>query len=130
MKNWIFIVLFFVSCSPGADRKEAPDNLIEKDKIVDILTELMKLEGHANAQYIQVTRYEKLMTTSADSLFKTKGVSSKQFEASFEYYAHQQTDLEKIYEEVLDKLNHEMTNLELKEQKKPKSKSDSIKVVQ
>jgi len=120
MRNWIFIVLFFVSCSPGADRKEAPENLIEKDKMVVILTELMKLEGHANAQYSQVTRYEKLMTASADSLFKTKGVSSKQFETSFDYYAHQQTDLQQIYEEVLDNLNHEMTDIELQEQKKSK----------
>ncbi len=120
MRNWIFIVLFFVSCSPGADRLEAPENLIEKDKMVDVLTELMKLEGHANAQYIQVPRYEKLITASADSLFKAKGISPKQFEASFDYYAHQQSDLEKMYEKVLDNLNHEMTDLELQEEKKPK----------
>lgn len=118
MKHWIFIVLFFVSCSPGADRKEAPDNLIKKDKMVDVLTELMKLEGHASVQYIHVTQYEKLMTASADSLFKAKGISSKQFEESFDYYAHQQSDLAQIYEQVLDNLNHEMTDLELKEQEK------------
>ncbi len=120
MRIWIFIALFVASCSPGVDRKEAPENLIEKDKMADVLTELMKLEGHANAQYVQVTRYEKLITASADSLFKAKGVSPKQFEESFEYYAHQQSDLEEIYEKVLDKLNHEMTDLELKEQKKKK----------
>lgn len=117
MRYWIIIALFLASCSPGADRKEAPDNLIPKEKMVDVLTELMKLEGHAEAQYIQVTRYDKLIIASADSLFKAKGISSKQFEASFEYYAHQQSDLEKIYNEVLDNLNHEMTELEMDEQK-------------
>ena len=121
MRFLIVITLFLVSCSPGVDRKDAPENLIEKDKMVDVLTELMKLEGHASGQYIQVTRYEKLLTASADSLFKAQGVTAKQFEKSFDYYAHQQTDLEEIYEHVLDKLNHEMTDLELKEQKKKKS---------
>ncbi|MCR9173806.1 MAG: DUF4296 domain-containing protein [bacterium] len=120
MKHWIFIALFFVSCSPGADRKEAPENLIGKKKMVKVMTELMKLEGHANAQFIQVTRYEEIITASADSLFKAQGVSSKQFEASFEYYAHQQSDLEEIYEAVLDNLNHEMTELELEEEERKK----------
>ena len=86
--------------------------------MVDVLTELMKLEGHANAQYSQATRYNKLMTASADSLFKAKGISAKQFEASYDYYAHEQKQLRAMYDEVLDNLNHELTEIELEEQKK------------
>jgi hypothetical protein len=118
MKKWFFIALLFASCSPGVARKEAPDNLIEKDKMIEVLTELMKLEGHANAKYGQVTKYEKLMLATADSLFKAEGVTAKQFDASYEYYAHQQEDLRKMYEKVLDNLNHEMTEIELEEQEK------------
>ena len=120
MRYWIVILLFVVSCSPGVDRRQAPNNLIKKQQMVEVLTELMKLEGHASAQYIQVTRYDKLLTKSSDSLCKAKGVTAKQFETSFEYYAHQQSELEEIYELVLDKLNHEITDLELKQQKQQK----------
>lgn len=116
MKKWLFIALLFASCSPGVDRKPAPDNLIKKDKMVEVLTELMKLEGHANAKYGQVSKYEKLMTASADSLFKAEGVTAKQFDVSYEYYAHQQEELRNMYEKVLDNLNHEVTELELEEQ--------------
>lgn len=116
----MFVVLFLASCSPGVDRGEEPKNLIEKEKMVEIVTELMKLEGHASAEYVQVTRYNKMIQASADSLFKKKGVTAKQYRASYQYYAYQQTDLAEIYEKVLDNLNHEMTDLELQEQKKKK----------
>lgn len=118
MKKWFFIALLFASCSPGVARREAPDNLIKKDKMVEVLTELMKLEGHVSVKYVQVSKYSDLMKASADSLFKAEGVSAKQFEESYEYYAHQQKDLSKMYEQVLDNLNHELTDLELEEQKK------------
>jgi len=118
MKKWLFIALFFASCSPGVDRKEAPKDLIKPNKMITVLTELMKLEGHANARYLQVTKYHKLIQASADSLFKAEGITAKQFEASYEYYAHQQEELRQMYEKVLDNLNHELTDLELEEQEK------------
>jgi hypothetical protein len=118
-------VLFFASCSPGVDRKEAPENLVKKDEMVNVLTELMKLEGHASLQYVQVTRYDKMIDASADSLFKVNGITAKQFETSFDYYAHQQEDLKEIYDAVLDRLNHEMTDLELKEENDRKTKPTS-----
>ena len=86
--------------------------------MVEILTELMKIEGHVNVKYLQVSRYRGIMKVSADSLFEAKGISSKQFEKSYEFYAHQQQDLKRMYEKVLDNLNHELTDLELKEQNK------------
>ncbi|GAB5416215.1 MAG: hypothetical protein Crog4KO_12010 [Crocinitomicaceae bacterium] len=118
MKKWFFIALLFASCSPGVARKEAPDNLIKKDKMVEVLTELMKLEGHVSVKYIQVPKYKGVMKASADSLFKAEGITAKQFEKSYDYYAYQQKDLRIMYEKVLDNLNHELTDLELEEQKK------------
>lgn len=120
MRNWIFIALFLASCSPGVERGEAPENLIKKEKMVDVLTELMKLEGHASAQYTQVSRYDKLIRASADSLFKAKGISEKQFKTSYDYYAHEQKQLRAMYDQVLDNLNHELTEIEMKEQEKEK----------
>ena len=117
MRFLLIMALFIGSCSPGVSRKEAPKDLIEKEKMVEVMTELMKIEGHVNIKYLQVTKYHKLMKASADSLFKVNGISAEQFDASFEYYAHQQKDLKKIYEKVLNNLNHEMTELELEEQR-------------
>jgi hypothetical protein len=128
MKNWIFIALFLASCSPGVDRVEAPKNLIKKEKMIKVLTEIMKLEGHASAKYSQVSNYHKLMKATADSLFKAEGITAKQYESSYEYYAHQQKDLRKMYEKILDNLNHEMTDLELEEQKRKDLIPDSNQV--
>lgn len=118
MKKWLFIALIFASCSPGVDRVEAPEKLIKKEKMVTLLTELMKLEGHVSIKYLQVDKYKDVLSTSADSLFNSHGVTKASFESSFEYYAQQQDDLRQIYEKVLDNLNHELTELELEEQNK------------
>jgi len=126
LKKWIFIALLMFGCSPGVARKDPPKDLIEKTKMIKVMTELMKLEGHANAKYVQVTKYYKLIETTADSLFEAEGITAKQFEDSYEYYASQQTELKQIYEKVLNNLNHELTDIELKEQeqKSKKEKSD------
>lgn len=108
-------------CSPGVSRKEPPKKLLKEEKMVEVMTELMKLEGHANVKYLQVTKYYKLMQTTGDSLFKAKGITAKQYEESFDYYAQQQYALKRIYEKVLNNLNHEMTQLELEQQKQQKA---------
>lgn len=122
-KSFVIALLFLVGCSPSIDRKEAPDNLIKEKEMVEVMTELMKLEGHVQTKYTQLTQYYKVIDNSADSLFKAHGYTAKQFQQSFEYYADQQGELLKIYQQVLDNLSKELVELELEEQKRPK---DSI----
>lgn len=118
LRSLLVIALIVAGCSPGVARKDPPKDLIGKEKMVEVMTEMMKLEGHVNAKYVQVTKYYKVMKATADSLFEAKGITAKQYEESFDYYAYQQSDLKEIYEDVLNNLNHEMTELELKEQGK------------
>ncbi len=91
---------------------DPPKDLIQKEKMVDLMTELMKLEGHVVSKHVQLTRYYKVISNSGDSLLKSKGYNQSQFERSMDYYAFQQTDLRDIYVEVLERLNKEMADLE------------------
>ena len=116
-KLFVITLLFLAGCSPSIDREEAPENLIEEKDMVEVMTELMKLEGHVQSKYNQLTRYYKVIDKSADSLFKAHGYTSEQFQESFSYYADQQGELLKIYQQVLENLNKEIVELELEEQK-------------
>jgi len=110
--TFIALIVLFSSCSPGVERMEKPSNLIEKEKMVSILTELMKLEGHVSAKHVQLTKYYKVISNSGDSLLKARGCTPEQFQTSMDYYAFQQIELRKMYGQVLDNLNKEMVELE------------------
>ena len=108
----IISVLLFTACSPGIERIEEPDNLIEREKMIPLLTELVKLEAHITTEYNNIMQYHKVMTTTGDSLLKTKGVTKDQFEESMEYYGSRQDEMMGIYNEVLENLNKELGELE------------------
>lgn len=114
MKITVFIALILLvsSCTPAIERMEKPNDLIEKEKMVSILTELMKLEGHVSSKHTQLTKYYKVISNSGDSLLRARGCTPQQFQTSMDYYAYQQTDLRKMYSQVLDRLNKEMADLE------------------
>lgn len=117
---FVIALIAVTACSPGVKRMQKPDNLIPHDKMVVLLTEMIKLEGHATTKYVQVTRYHKMMVASGDSLIQAHGFTPKQYETSMEYYAYEQKELKRMYEEVLENLNREMTELELEHQKSDK----------
>lgn len=116
MRKILFIafVLIVSSCSDGIKRVEEPKNLIPREKMVDIMQELVKLESHIESTYISVARYHKVMVNSGDSLLLSFDVTIEEFDQSMEYYASRQDEMESIYSEALDKLNKELGELQAK----------------
>ncbi len=113
MKWWSIILLIgLFSCKETIDRKSAPDNLIPKEKMTTILTEMIKIESFIQSQYVQPAKYHKVMTQSGDSLLKSFNVTRDQYESSLEYYASYQEELKLMYEESLDELNKELGELQ------------------
>lgn len=118
-------MIFLLGCSPGVKRMDKPKNLIDEKKMVVILTELMKLEGHVESKYVQLPRYYKVIDKSGDSIIRANGCTPEQFSKSYDYYSFEQDDLKKIYSKVMERLNREMTEIELEEQRNP-SKPDTL----
>lgn len=109
MKKCLGILLLFVlfSCNDQIGSKPAPDNLIEKDKFVNIIKELSLVESHVQLKYGHVSRFQETMIMSAKAIFMQYKVTGKQFEASMDYYASRQLEMQEIYTEVLESLNQE-----------------------
>ena len=113
MKRIIFlaIIILFGSCSDkgAVDR---PENLVPKDKMVEIIKDLTKLEAHIKINYPSVAQFHKVMIKSGDSLFSSHKVTAEDFDESMDYYGMNQQEMKDIYSEALDKLNQELGALQ------------------
>lgn len=115
--KWTVVILLLglsTACSRGIKRPDAPEDLVPRDKMINVLTEMVKLEGHVQNRYQQVTKYYKVMVNSGDSLLKAHNLSKEQFESSMDYYAARQDEMTEMYQEVMEKLNSELGELETK----------------
>ena len=65
------------------------------------------VESHVQLKYGHVSRFQETMIMSAKAIFKQYKVTPKQFEASMDYYASRQLEIQEIYTEVLESLNQE-----------------------
>ena len=109
-----FVISFvlFAYCSPGIDRISAPKDLILREDLIPVLTELTKLEGHVTSKFNTINKYHKVITRTGDSLLKSKGYTNAKFEASMDYYISRQEEMIEIYDKVLENLNEDLGKIE------------------
>lgn len=120
---FILLLFAFQSCDEGLKGLDEPDNLIPKEQMVDIMTDMLILEGHIQNTYSTVNRYYKVMTASGRYYLKSKGITEKQYEESFIYYNSNQLE----YKEILDKVMERLQKESIEMQKKQPVVTDSLK---
>lgn len=104
-KQLIFCLLFLVSaCAGELKGLDKPKELIPKEKMVELMTDLFILEAHVQGKYQIVNRYYKVMTSTAKSYLKTHHVSESQYRESYEYYISNKEDFEEIMNQVEENL--------------------------
>lgn len=111
-----FAILFVFGCQKSAVEK--PSNLIEKDKMVDVLYDISLLEA-VKTQNVNGGISQKEIN---DYIFKKYKVDSLQLVKSNKYYASDIADYKKMYQKVKDKLEEENKKLEVKTGKNNDSK--------
>jgi len=99
----ILVAVFSVGCAE-TEAPEAPPNLIEESKLERILVDL-----HITDAVISEKKYrkkEKGVQPSAyyNALFEKHGITKEQFQNSMAYYAKMPSRLDKIYDDVLNRL--------------------------
>lgn len=109
---FVIVLLVLSSCFEGLQRFPEPDDLIPREKMIEIMTDMIKLEGYVQDRWPGVNRYSKTMVRSGDSLLKTYGVTWEQYEASMNYYGSRQDEMQSMYSEVLENLGQEVGELQ------------------
>jgi hypothetical protein len=112
MRKLLFIALLLAGCADGVPRYDEPKNLIPREKMVELLAELSKLEAHEQITYLTIDKYHNSMRLTGDSLLKAKGYSFVEFDESMGYYGSRQDEMIEIYSDVLDQLNKDLGELE------------------
>lgn len=98
-------VLFVFACQKSAVEK--PDNLIEKDKMQDILFDISLIEAMKTQNLTGgISRKE-----SNEYIYKKYKIDSVQLTNSNKYYASDVAEYRKMFEKIKDRLQEENTKL-------------------
>ena len=114
------IGLFFGACTSNTIIKK-PDNLIPKDQMVDLLTEMLLASGAENIKNLNLQRKVNYFPT----VFKKYNIDSTRFKESNFYYTSRIDD----YDEILGKVDERLKVLKKYYEDERKIK-DSIKQMQ
>ena len=107
----VFLGVLFVNCTSNTILKK-PDNLIPKDQMVDVLTDLFLAINAETTKNIQLER----KVNYYPLIYEKYGIDSTRFKESNHYYTSRVDD----YDEILDKIETRLKKLkeELEAEKK------------
>ena len=121
MKKTLFILLIFCSCGFVNDENLVPYNLIEEEKMVDMLYDMSLISV---SKGINKSVLENNGMKPKKYILKKYNIDSLQFVLSNEYYSKDLEKYLKIYEQVLNKLemNREIILDSIENYKKDRAK--------
>jgi len=95
-----------VGCDQHKTAKQAiePDMLVDKAKMVELLTEMIILETMYQKKYSHLSTYGKALLSQSDSLFAVYHIDQKIYEQSMHYYGQNQEEMTGIYQQVKENL--------------------------
>ena len=125
MNRLLFYILLFsciLSCN-NIDKPKKPDNLISKNKMIDIITDISLVNA---AKGVNKKLIEGNGINPANYIYEKHDIDSIQFAESNNYYAYDVKGYEKIYISVKQRLEKEKKKYKELEEKERKEK-DSIR---
>lgn len=101
---FLFSFLLLVSCNKDAEKAEKPSDLLDKNKMAAVLTDISLMEAAANIQVTQNTNIN-IEENLKFNVYKQHVITRKQYESSLKYYSANTTEFKEVYEIVLQNLN-------------------------
>jgi hypothetical protein len=120
------ILVGFISCKEDVVNK--PDNLIDKDKMIDVMYDLSILDA---IKYQNPASLETYNINPSQYIYKKYKIDSVQFAQSNIYYASSYTNYKEMYDEIIKRIDDKKTVLDSvvkrEDKKQAKGTADSIK---
>lgn len=110
----IAILVLLVSCDSGTKRPAAPKDLIPHDTMVLVMHDIMRMESYIETRYQRLDKYFKAGKNSGRKILSGYRISPARFDASYKWYVANETELQAIYQEVIEKMNKEAAELSAK----------------
>ncbi len=102
VKILCFIILLS-SCDGSGDNLDVPKDIIPRDSMVSALVDMHLIEGAKVGQKIMGDTVK--ISTYYAKMYEKYGVTKKQFEKSFQFYSEHPDAMNKMYQEVIERLN-------------------------
>jgi hypothetical protein len=118
----LFLSVFFMACTSNTIIKK-PDDLISKNQMVDLLTDMLIAAGAENIKNIDLERNVNYYPL----VFEKYGIDSTRFKESNYYYTSQIDDYEKILKRVDNRLKSLKEKLDNEIKLQDSLKNDSMK---
>lgn len=102
---WSVLVSFWLTAACTAPEDQRPDNLIDEDRMVDILTEVHIAEARVSRLSLRSTDSSNIVYKHLENqIFKKFDVDTAAYRKSYIFYSSHPADMEAIYKKVTEKL--------------------------
>lgn len=122
--GFIIVVIFLFSCNQEA---KTPEYVIPSDEMVNIISDIHITDGLLTLNHIR-RKLAKDSINYYDAILNNHGYSRSDFDSSVSFYSRNIDEYDKIYEEVLNRLNKMETNIKqesvVEEAKKEEEKKE------
>jgi hypothetical protein len=108
-KTILYFCILLLAASCGKSVVEKPDNLIEEDKMVDIIYDLSVMEAIKSQAPIEL---ENSHINPSTYVYKKYKIDSIQFAQSNKYYSSDLRNYKKMYEKVAKRLEDKKATTE------------------
>jgi hypothetical protein len=106
---FLFFLFLFVSCNKDSEKLEKPVDLLDKNKMAAMLTDITLMEAAANVQVKQNVN-AKIEENLKFNIYKQHMISRKQYESSLKYYSANAKEFKEVYDIVLQNLSKQKGN--------------------
>lgn len=97
-------LIFLVLCSACIKPEEPPANVVPKDTMVNILIDIHLTEAKLSIKPLRPDSTYLIYQKNKEKIYNKYRISSARFDTSFSYYSRNPTELNEIYEVVVDSL--------------------------
>jgi hypothetical protein len=100
--KYFYSILFIslVSC----DTETRPSSIIEKNKMIDIMAEVLVLETYYQSLPGNPASNKHALDSTVDLVFKKSGITKNDFEESYRFYSLDLAEFKKMQAEIMEKL--------------------------
>lgn len=101
--NLLVSIWLLSACTPPEDQR--PDNLINEDRMADILTEMHMAEARVSRLSLRSVDSSNIAYKHLENqIFRKFGVDTAAYRRSYSFYSSHPSDMEAIYKKVTEKL--------------------------
>ncbi len=103
-------LLLLHCCGPG--ETEIPPGVLQKEQMIDLLVEMHKADAAKQQDHSMYPDSTGLDTVNYELVFAAKKIKRAEFDSSMKFYSSHPDLFDKVYDEVITRLNLEQTELQ------------------